>query len=417
MSISHQPNTVDEAFFQPLAGLAAQSPHARPCPEFPDEVYVKCGVQRVLESSESGRAFLQEHGSRWTHPPTQSNYFATLQSPRRAALLGDVNHAVRVCANRILSDRLAGIPELAGYDCFAADGHWHKSATHDPRHEGTKMAVGHFYSLNLRTHSLRHLAAGQGLHEHDMSALKRIKPKGLRQDVPQGRRVLIIYDKAGIDFAYWKRCRQECAVYFLSRVKENMVLGWEQSNDWDRADSRNRGVREDFLVRTRDGHFLRMICYIDPVSQKPFEFLTNEMDLPPGVLVELYRRRWDVEKVFDGIKNKLGEKKAWATSLTAKETQALFLALTHNLLLLYEQALEIRHGVNNHSEDERRCQRMKNCAAATTKAGHRLSTLLLQARRATQRSVKFIRWVRQSIRDQAAETTAVLRLKTLYANL
>ena len=417
MSISHQPKTVDEAFFQPLAGLAAQSPHARPCPEFPDEVYVKCGVQRVLESSESGRAFLQEHGSRWTHPPTQSNYFATLHSPRRAALLGDVNQAVRVCANRILSDRLAGIPELAGYDCFAADGHWHKAATHDPRHEGTKMAVGHFYSLNLRTHSLRHLAAGQGLHEHDMSALKRIKPKGLRQDVPQGRRVLIIYDKAGIDFAYWKRCRQECAVYFLSRVKENMVLGWEQSNDWDRADSRNRGVREDFLVRTRDGHFLRMICYIDPVSKKPFEFLTNEMDLPPGVLVELYRRRWDVEKVFDGIKNKLGEKKAWATSLTAKETQALFLALTHNLLLLYEQALEIQHGVNNHSEDERRRQRMQNCAAATTKAGHRLSTLLLQARRATQRSVKFIRWVRQSIRDQAAETTAVLRLKTLYANL
>ena len=417
MSISQQPNTVDAAFFQPLAGLAGHSPHARPCHEFPDEDYVNCGVQRVLESSESGRAFLQEHGNRWNHAPTQSNYFATLHSPRRAALLADVDRSVRVSADRILSDRLAGIPELAGYDCFAADGHWHKAATHDPRHEGTKMAVGHFYSLNLRTHSLRHLTAGQGLHEHDMSALKRIKPKGLRQDVPQGRRVLIIYDKAGIDFAYWKRCRQECAVYFLSRVKENMVLGWEQSNAWDRADPRNRGVMEDFLVRTREGHSLRMICYIDPVSEKPFEFLTNEMELPPGVLVELYRRRWDVEKVFDGIKNKFGEKKAWATSLTAKETQALFLALTHNLLLLYEQALETRHGVSNHSEDKRRRQRMEDGAAARANAGHPLSTLLLQARRATQRSVKFIRWVRQSIREQAAEATAVLHLKALYANL
>ena len=54
------------------------------------------------------------------------------------------------------------------------------------------MAVGHFYSLNLRTHTLRHLAVGTGLHEHDMSALKRIKPRGLRQDVPKGRRVLIV---------------------------------------------------------------------------------------------------------------------------------------------------------------------------------------------------------------------------------
>ncbi len=51
--------------------------------------------------------------------------------------------------------------------------------------------------------------------------------------------------------------------------------------------------------------------------------------------------------MFDQIKNKLGEQKAWATSLVAKESQALFITLTHNLLLLYEQDLEQRHGVSN----------------------------------------------------------------------
>lgn len=417
MPITHQSNTVNEVFLQPLVGLAAGRSHARPCPEFSDEDYLYCGVQRVLESCASGRAFLQEHGHRWNNPPTQSNYFATLHSSRRVALLTEVNHAVLVSANEILANRLAEIPELAGYECFAADGHWHKAAVHDVRHNGTKMAVGHFYSLNLRTGTLRHLAAGQGLHEHDMSALKRIKPKGLRQGVPQGRRVLIVYDKAGIDFAYWKRCRQECAVYFLSRVKDNMILEWEQSTGWDKTDPRNRGVFEDIRVRTRDGHPLRMICYIDPISGKAFEFLTNEMDLPPGVLVELYRRRWNVEKVFDGIKNKLGEIKAWATSLVAKETQAQFLCLTHNLLLLYEQTLETHHDVENHSEDKRRQQRLEECVATSAKSRKPISTLLLGARCATQRSVKFIRWLRQSIRDQATEAIAVPRLKQLYANL
>jgi IS4 transposase len=29
------------------------------------------------------------------------------------------------------------------------------------------------------------------------------------------------------------------------------------------------------------------------------------MDLSSGVLVELYRRRWEIEKVFDDLKNKL----------------------------------------------------------------------------------------------------------------
>src|SRR5467141_2088908 len=112
MPISHQPNTVNEAFFQPLAGLAAGSPHARPCPEFPDEDYLRCGVQRVLESTESGRAFLQEHGQRLANPPTQSNYFATLHSSRRCALLTQVNQTVLAAANRTLEDRLMEIPEL-----------------------------------------------------------------------------------------------------------------------------------------------------------------------------------------------------------------------------------------------------------------------------------------------------------------
>ena len=85
-------------------------------------------------------------------------------------------------------------------------------------------------------------------------------------------------------------------------------------------------------MRTRAGHTLCLLCYVDPLPGTASEFLSNEMDLPPGVLAELYRRRWDVEKVFDELKNKLGQKKAWGTSLVSKEAQALFLVLTHNLL-------------------------------------------------------------------------------------
>ena len=417
MTLTHQTISVEAAFFEPLTGLAARSPHTRPCPEFSDEAYLRCGVRRVLEAAASGRGFLQEHGPGLSCEPTPSNYFATLHSRRRLGLLEEVGEAVRAAADRFLPDRLAGIAELANDECFAADGHWHKAAAHDPLHEGTRLAVGHFYSLDLRRHTLRHLATGEGLHEHDMSALKRVKPKGLRQGVPPGRRVILVYDKAGIDFDYWKRCRQECAVYFLSRAKENMILEWEKSRDWNRPDERNHGVWEDIQVRTRAGHTLRLICYLDPVSGEAFEFLTNEMDLPPGVLVELYRRRWDAEKVFDEAKNKLGVKKAWATSLIAKTNQARFLALTHNLLLLYERALEIRHHIQNLAEDRRRAVRMAKAAAACAQADQALSTLVLQARRATQRSVKFIRWLRHSLRDRLAEATAAARLKLLYANL
>ncbi|MGH7928641.1 MAG: transposase [Candidatus Binatia bacterium] len=409
--------TVNELFFQPLEEAIATASSLWPCPEFPDDVWIRMGVQRVLEASESGRGFLQEHGLRFENPPGYNNYFASLRSERRRDLARDVNLSLITLVEAKVCDRLAGIPELTRYACFAGDGHWHKAAVHDPRHDGSKMAVGHFYALNLRTHTLRHLAVGEGLHEHDMSALKRIKPKGLRQDVAKGTRVLIIYDKAGIDFDYWDRCRRECAAYFISRVKENMIFEWIEDYAWDKSDARNHGVIVDSKVRSREGHVLRLIMYQDPLSGKVYEFLTNEPDLPPGVIAELYRRRWEAEKVFDEVKNKLGQKKAWGTSLVAKESQALLIAMTHNLLLCYEQDLEQRHEVKNTAENQRRTQRIDSSEQSCAKVGWPISSLVLQARRATQRSIKFIRWLRHAIRERLAEPVAVARLNELYAVL
>ena len=409
--------TVHDTFFEPLAAALASVSSTRPCPEFPDQDWLRVGIQRVLEGSESGRGFLQEHGLRFDHCPTDNNYFASLRSLRRCELAGDVNLALVNWCKAHLPDRLADVPELAPYECFAADGHWHKAAAHDARHEGTKMAVGHFYSLDLRSHTLRHLAAGHGLHEHDMSALKRVKPRGLRQGVRRGSRVLIIYDRAGIDFGYWKRCRQECAVYFLSRVKEGMVFGFEEGRTWDKSDRRNRGVLSDWQVTTREGHLLRIVTYLDRRTGEIYEFLTNEMDLPPGVIAELYRRRWEVEKVFDEVKNKLGQKKAWASSLEAKESQAQMIAITHNLLLWYEHVLEERHGVSNQAEDRRRAKRAAQANQECAQRGWPLPLLVTLPRKATQRSVKFVRWVRQALRDRLAEAAAVGHLRQLYATL
>jgi hypothetical protein len=411
---TNNPN-VNDAFFQPIHGLAAASPHARPCPEYSDDQWLRVGIQRVLEPVPSGRALLQEHGPRLVGLPGRSNYFASLHSPRRRDLAQDVNLAVIAAA--VLPDRLEHIPELDDYECFALDGHWHKAATHDERHEGSKMAVGHFYGLNLRTHTLRHLAVGEGLHEHDTSALKRIKPGGLRQDVPKGTRVLIVYDKACIDYGFWKRCRQECAVYFLSRVKDGMVFDWLESRLIDKGDGRNRGVGQDRLVMAEGGHRMRIVFYTDPESGKEYEFLTNEMDLPPGVIAELYRRRWEVEKVFDDIKNKLGERKAWGTSLVAKSAQGQLVAITHNLMLMYEQRIEEEHGVSNSSEDERRGQRVRELRRVSRRTGRAASSLILGARRATQRSVKFVRWLRHALREKLAESVAVTRLAQLYASM
>lgn len=75
-------HTVNELFFQPLTAVLASARHTWPCPEFPDEVWLHMGVQRVLEASESGRGFLQEHGLRFQNPPGYNSYFASLRCQR-----------------------------------------------------------------------------------------------------------------------------------------------------------------------------------------------------------------------------------------------------------------------------------------------------------------------------------------------
>lgn len=77
----------------------------------------------------------------------------------------------------------------------------------------------------------------------------------------------------------------------------------------------------------------------------------------------------------------------------AKEAQALLIAITHHLLVLYEQELERRHGVTNEAEDRRRAKRSEKAGKECEKAGSPLSSLVLCARRATRRSVKFVRWL------------------------
>lgn len=406
--------TVAHAFFAPALDLVSSSPHLFPCPEFSDSDWLHLGIRRALENVPSGRAFLQEHAPGTGYVPRIGNYFVSLASTRRLNFARDINH--RLIASAELPDRLATFEPLLNYECFALDGHWIKAATHDPRYDGFKVSVGHFYCLDLRTHALRHLAAGEGQHEHDMSVLKRLKPVGLRHGVPKGKRVVNIYDRAGIDFGYWKRCQRECAVYFISRMKSNMVFSWKEDIGLDREDARNLGIRWDMKVLTKEKQELRVVLYLDPLTGESFEFLTNEMDLPAWVIVELYRRRWDVEKVFDELETKLGEKKAWGTSSEARQIQGQLAAITHNLLLIYETKLAAG-GIRNEAEDKRRARRREVDEQVVVEAGGFKETLAARVAEATQRSVKFIRWLRMCLRQKLTAEAAEPILQASYASL
>lgn len=419
------------AFFLPVTEALDHTGARRDCPAIQDELWIQGGITRVLEAVASGRDFLQGIVEEFSTPWVRSTYFESLKSGRRLDLLGQVNgHVSRVAMSGAMPDRLAGIPGLENYDVHAGDGHWHEHATHDPRRgrpiPGDKdnrksyTATGHLFGLNLRTRALFHLAhcdEKTKLKEHDMGVLKRLDTNILRQGAPKGRKVLWIWDPAGISYPQWYKWKMSAGIYFLSRAKENMITDHVADRPWDRDDPVNAGVERDGLLAEGPQTPVRLVVYRDPHTDELFEFITNVMDLVPGVIAQLYRMRWDIEKGYDSYKNKLMEAKAWATTSEAKSAQATFMALAMNLVTLFEHRIAKEHEIVNAPEDKRRAKRREKERVEVEKKGKRMPLLQQALSRATQTSVKFIRWLRYHLWRPTSWDDALARLRRIYASL
>ena len=57
--------------------------------------------------------------------------------------------------------------------------------------------------------------------EHDIRALKRQNVAQLRQGAVKGRKVIWVWDKAGVDLPFWQD-RKASGIYFLSQRKAGM---------------------------------------------------------------------------------------------------------------------------------------------------------------------------------------------------
>lgn len=408
-------------FFAPLADIVSSCPSVRSCPALSDDAWLRLGITRAIKDKPSGRAFLQEIAAVLDEVPARSSFFESLASARRLHLCREVNDALRARMSRTLTDPLAAFPALRDFAVFAGDGHFHAAAVHDPRDpDGTKYATGHLYLLDLRSHAAQHLDVGDmndRKKEHDMHILKRQTPATLRCGTPVGRKVIYVWDRAAIDFHQWLRWKESSGIYFISRPKENMNLAKQGDWEYDPADPVNTGILADEMVSPATfGRMIRRITFINPANGESWQVLTNEFTLPPGLVVKLYLMRWDIEKMFDEFKNKIMEKKSWASSVTAKCMQAVFLCLTHNLMILQEEILEREHGIINEAEDRRRAKRLTDEKLAITKAGRIISPLREALQRCTQRTVKFIRWLRSFLFRTAPWDRMLAALREVYRN-
>ena len=409
-------------FFKPLINVFQSCRQQRECPELPDLKWLQLGISRVLLDAKSGRGFLQQYSPFFNMDLCLQTFFASLKSKRRLALATEANDKLALQVAEKTEDPLAQFEELRKFNIYAGDGHWHGASVHEARKDGKKWAAGHFYMLNLRSHALTQLQCADQVHrkhEHDMRALKRTDWKELRKHAHArtGEKVLIAWDSACIDYDFWAKCKQLGGVYFLTRIKENASYEINDDLPIDRKNPVNRGVLSDQQIISDKCHLLRKIVCIDPETGGTYTFVTNEMTLSAGILAQIYRMRWDIEKVFDEIKNALLEQKAWAKSMNAKSIQAQMICMAHNLSLLMEETLKQEYGVINKAEEKRREQRLNKMKKVAKAAGRKWSSVYDRLSRFTKCSVKLFRTLRTFFFMDAHMWQMATYLRQLYAEL
>ena len=79
-------------------------------------------------------------------------------------------------------------------------------------------------------------------------------------------------------------------------------------------------------------HKARVITYMDEKKRRLISLLTNDMDSDPAEILEIYRKRWEIELLFKQIKQNIPLKYFYGESANAIKIQ-IWVTLIANLLL------------------------------------------------------------------------------------
>jgi Domain of unknown function (DUF4372)/Transposase DDE domain len=152
-----------------------------------------------------------------------------------------------------------------------------------------------------------------------------------------------LLDRGYIDYRRLYQFTQALA-FFVTRAQPDTRYrrcGW-------RPVDRTTGVRSDQTIRLtgpksslRYPAPLRRIHYFDPEKDLRLVFLTNNFQLQPLTIAQLYRARWQVELFFRWIKQHLRIRAFYGTSLNAVKTQVWVAITVYVLVAILKKQLHL----------------------------------------------------------------------------
>lgn len=162
---------------------------------------------------------------------------------------------------------------------------------------------------------------------HDHIFLKELK---LEKDS------FVVFDKAYTDYKQYLQWTLD-DIYFVTRQKNNAV--YKSIKEFDLDDKTSDAVLKDELievVKNQKYIEIRRVAYWDSEKEKLYEFITNNKEISPDKVADIYKHRWQIETMFKRLKQNFPLKYFLGDNQNAIEIQ-IWTALIIQLIMLVIQ--------------------------------------------------------------------------------
>ena len=156
---------------------------------------------------------------------------------------------------------------------------------------------------------------------------------------------IMAMDRAYIDYEKLEKMTQRGVIY-VTKMKKNLnykVLSdtmYQTPNGLMEVRIQNvtftKHQKDEDIV-----HYSRIVTYVDEKKKKLIPLLTNDMESDPIDIINIYRKRWEIELLFKQMKQNFPLKYFYGESANAIKIQ-IWITLIANLLLMVMQKGLIR---------------------------------------------------------------------------
>jgi len=150
----------------------------------------------------------------------------------------------------------------------------------------------------------------------------------------------VVFDKAYNDYLQYLEWTLN-DIYFVTRQKDNAV--YQSIKEFDLADkTSDRVLKAEFILIEKGDKSIqiRRVAYWDATKEKVYEFITNNTEISPYQVADIYKHRWQIETMFKRLKQNFFLKYFLGDNQNAIEIQIWSVLMIQLIMLVIQRKIK-----------------------------------------------------------------------------